>query len=178
MATLEAIETIYLESNEASVQFSSIPATYDALQVRYSGRARNMSTGYGIALLRFGTGGAAVDTGSNYWRSHMRAVGNTLDISNYTSQTSITPMMVTSAYEQVYLYATTVLNIENYAHASKNTTVSYDRYTPVTPSGNTEVGIGSGLWDNTAVVDSVWLKPNTGDWIRGSTFTLYGWNYT
>jgi hypothetical protein len=178
MATLEAIETIYLESNEVSVQFSSIPATYDALQVRYSGRARNMSTGYGIALLRFGTGGAAVDTGSNYYRNHMRAVGTTLDITGSYASTSITPMMVTSAYEQVNLYATCVADIHNYAHPNKNTFVTFNRFTPTTPTGASEVGLGPGVWQSTAVVDSVFLKPNTGDWIRGSEFTLYGWNYT
>ena len=39
MAVIEAIATTYLEADAASVTFSSIPATYEHLQLRFNSRS-------------------------------------------------------------------------------------------------------------------------------------------
>ena len=59
MAIMEAIATQYLEADAASVTFSSIPATYEHLQVRGSDAAAGYSTGQAFYIEFNGSAGTA-----------------------------------------------------------------------------------------------------------------------
>ena len=65
MAVIEAIQTTYMEADATSVEFTSIPSSYEHLQLRWSVRADRAGTVDNI-YIQFGTGGGAVDTGGNY----------------------------------------------------------------------------------------------------------------
>ena len=77
MAVIEAIATTYLEADAASVEFTSIPATYEHLELRFPARGTDTTaaTYYTSLNLQFGTGGGAVDTGANYSRHYMLQAG-------------------------------------------------------------------------------------------------------
>ena len=72
MAIMEAIATQYLEADAASVEFTSIPATYEHLTLHYTARSAGSGGGHVIMYLQFGTGGGAVDTGTNYSIHYIR----------------------------------------------------------------------------------------------------------
>ena len=176
MAIMEAIATQYLEADAASVEFSSIPATYEHLQLRFTARGTDTtaSTYYTSLNLQFGTGGGAVDTGTNYSRHYLvgplAAGGNTGinqiwlgTISNAGSGTGT---------DHVGLYAVQLVEILDYTNTNKNTTLvglngRHDYWSP-------EVRLNSGFWDNTGAVDRIKLAPYTGSFVRGSEFTIYG----
>jgi len=62
LATIEAIQTQYLEADVASVTFSSIPQTYEHLQLRYTLALAATNNTYQRLYL----GDGSADTGANY----------------------------------------------------------------------------------------------------------------
>ena len=71
MAIMEAIATTYLEADAANVTFSSIPATYEHLQIR--GTLRGAVSGTLAIQLNS-------DTGSNYSRHQIYGNGTTKSV--------------------------------------------------------------------------------------------------
>jgi hypothetical protein len=169
MAVIEAIATTYLEADAASVTFSSIPATYEHLQVRFSAAAN--STGIKTVSLLFN----ADTTASNYYIHSMRAWSSS---TNGLGQTGGAPVLYAfSSAIPAASYNAAVIDILDYANSNKNTTTAGVRgaATDVDTFGK-YVEFVSGLWLSTAVVSSVVLQVNSGSFVRGSEFTLYGLN--
>jgi hypothetical protein len=179
MAVIEAIATTYLEADAASVEFTSIPATYEHLQLRFTARGTDTtaSTYYTSLNLQFGTGGGAVDTGTNYARHYMLQAGQVGGGNTGINQIwlgTIENAGSGTATEHVGRYAGQQAEILDYANANKTTTVvGLDgRHAYWSP----EVRLNSGLWTATGAVDRIKLAPYTGSFVRGSEFTLYGLN--
>ena len=73
MAVIEAISTTYLEADTTLIEWTSIPSTYEHLQIRASLRDQGTGT-YSRIMMRFGTGGGAVDaTSGNYSEQNIYA---------------------------------------------------------------------------------------------------------
>ena len=174
MAAIEAISTTYLEADAASVTFSSIPATYEHLQLRCSGRTDYSTTNsYDSVYLRFNS-----DSTASYADHQMYAVQTTTGASGSTSQTGISkPFMFASVAPDSAMYGPVVCDILDYANGSKYTTV---RGTANPANLNTSTGyvvFASGLWLSTTAVNAITLISLTSsDLVRGSEFTLYGLN--
>jgi hypothetical protein len=175
MAVIEAIATTYLEADAASVTFSSIPATYEHLQIRASVKmSRTASTADSLRLTFISAAGT--DTGNNYSYHWMMGDSTTpsasglastrLDLQQFIAQGSSVP-----AAE----YATTIVDILDYRNGSKNTTVSY--LCGFGGSASPRITFGSGVWDDVAAVTGIILDQEVGpNFMRGSEFTLYGLN--
>ena len=170
MAVIEAIATTYLEADAASVEFSGIPATYEHLQLRFSARSTDGSGTYTSVNLQFGTGGGAVDTGTNYARHYMYGNNTTETGGGNTGINQIWMGAIDNADANAAQYAAQLVDILDYASAVKNTTVQGVNGT----LGSPEVRFNSGLWDATGAVDRIKLAPYAGSFGRGSEFTLYG----
>ena len=168
MAVIEAIQTTYLEADAASVEFSGIPATYEHLQLRWSARSDSGAT-YDNSYFRFNS-----DTASNYSHHYMSGYGSTASAGGTATQNTIFAYRLSGASSAAESYGTTVLDILDYANTAKNTTISG---TGGLDGDLSEVIFYSGLWDSTAAVHTIWLKPYNGsNFPRGSEFTLYGLN--
>ena len=169
MAVFEAIATTYLESTQASVTFSSIPQTYEHLQLRGSGRTNE--PGYNSALLYMQLGDGSVDTGSNYSYHLMQAGGSASQVYTATGGTyMVLRPMADGPGHTATEYGWVMADILDYVNTNKNTTVlGY-----VGLGSGDYVGFSGGLWDSTAAVDTLHIYPNAGDWTRGSEFTLFG----
>ena len=162
MAVIEAIATTYLEADAASVTFSSL-GSYEHLQVRISQRSTRTSDS--TLFLQFNS-----DTGANYSNYEMHGVGSTAAATGHTG------------YNQIYLwngpgtntvstgYCTKIVDILDYRNANKNTTISCLNGEPPV----TGVWAGTGLWDSTAAVTTLYFYMYSGDIARGSEFTVYG----
>ena len=171
MAVIEAIETIYMEADATSVEFTSIPSSYEHLQLRWSTRADRAGTVDNI-YIRFGTGGGAVDTGANYsthaMYGQLAAEGTHLR----SGSSGIDAWASTGGIVSGAEYGIGIVDILDYANTNKNTTVQGVNGT----LGSPEVRFNSGLWDATGAVDRIKLAPYAGAFTRGSEFTLYGLN--
>jgi hypothetical protein len=170
MAVIEAIETVYLEADAASVSFTSL-GSYEHLQLR--GSIKTVHTG-GAAdfTINLATASGSVDTGNNYSfhdiygsaTSESVASGASARLKWYTAPT-------TEATNNRTIYGTFVMDILDYRNANKNTTLL--GLTGMNDASDW-VGFNSGLWANTGAVTTVQIAGSYGDIVRGSSFTLYG----
>jgi hypothetical protein len=161
----ESIATITVGSGGvASATFSSIPATYTHLQIRYI--ARNEAAVDDLQL-NFNND----STGSNYAKHNLRGTGTT---ATAVGQIDIVPELPTVPYLGITanVYNATIIDILDYADINKNTTLralgGYDA------NGSGQIWVTSGFWKNTAAVSTIKIYPSSGDINEYSHFALYG----
>ena len=143
---MEAIATTYLEADAASVTFSSL-GSYEHLQIRGGAHTDAAGAGYNAFYIQFNG-----DTGTNYSVHYMRGYNGT-----NTAETAVT------GYNYIFCglepgpggdaqaYGTAIIDISDYRNTNKNTTISYIPGIATGAGGSTEIQMGSGLWDSTAV---------------------------
>ena len=163
MAVIEAIATTYLEANTASVTFSSIPATYEHLELRMS--VMNDVTGSAYYYFRLNS-----DTSSVYSNQRMTGTSSTVVGASSAGQSYLMAQYLPTIDEGAANYGVLVATYLDYANANKNTTVLWTNGS-VIPA--TSVGIS--VWDDTEAVDEILIYCDN-EWQRGSSFTLYGLN--
>ena len=165
----ESIATVTLGSSQSSITFSSIPSTYQHLQIRGISKCSRTSADQGTFRYRLNG-----DTSSSY--SYHRLFGNGSSVSSDGG----------GSFNYGYLYygATTndtastfgvsVWDILDYSNTNKYTTV---RYLGGLSNNNTSdgVGIGSNAWLNTSAVNSIVIEIDGGfNFLQYSSFALYG----
>ncbi len=170
MAVIEAITTTYLEADASSVTFSSIPATYQHLQLRMNIRTLRTSNLETTGMQLSG------DTAGNYATHRMYGQTTSMGAGGEVAATRLlaTGQMPTSIMPPQTLYGAGLVDILDYANTNKNTTILFqsgendDTYPYMT--------FGSGLWEDTSAVSTILLYPANGSagFVRGSVFTLYG----
>jgi hypothetical protein len=155
MSTYTPIASITLASAASSVTFGSIPQTYTDLVVVMS-YSRSVS---GNGLLRFNG-----DTGSNYSNTYLLGDGSSGSSSRESNRTN-----GIISYDSANVQETCLINIMNYANTTTNKTF-------ITRGNDTGLGVISyvNLWRNTGAITSIELRPNSGNWNSGSTFSIYG----
>ena len=178
MAVIEAIETVYLEADVASVEFASL-GSYEHLQLRTCIATDSTHTS-GVHrdsyLLYFNT--SSPTTNGDYSTHGMKGETTTARASKDAGINYIYTEFTAGTTKDIPYFGTGVLDILDYRNGSKNTTVMAlvgavgPDPTTLTESG---VGLGSGLWDTPAAVTKLLLTPQLGsNFRRGSEFTLYG----
>lgn len=159
--TFVAIATTTVGSGGASsIDFQNIPATYDDLLVKYSGRStgtdyfgqfyfNNNTTGYTRRGL-YGDGSAA----------------GSLSISNqYT-------LVVNPSGYAADTFGNSEVYIPNYA-GSNNKSFSVDATTE-NYATLSYAFLYAGLWSNTAAINRITLVAEGGNFVQHSTATIYG----
>jgi len=171
MAIIEAIETVYLEADTASVTFSSL-GSYEHLQIRVSGR-HNSAGGAGHTIyIRFNG-----DTGSNYSTESIQGYnGANTGADPYANQAFVyaggrITGPLTPAAEN---YGASIIDIPDYANANKNTSMQQRSGTTLDYSSGSYNWFSGSVWDNTAALTSILLYPPSGSFLRGTTISLYG----
>lgn len=159
----ESIATVTVGSGgQSTISFSSIPSTYQHLQLRFSSSANTVS---GLRI-RFNS-----DTGNNYAWHQLYGTGSSL----VASATASTSSMVLSYDNKANISFPTpgVTDIIDYCNTSKNKTIR----TLTGTEQNTNDGLviyRSGLWMNTAAVTSISIFLDSGSFNQYSSFALYG----
>ena len=125
MAVMEAISTSYLEADTTLIEWTSIPDTYEHLQIRASLRDQGTGT-YSRIMMRFGTGGGAVDaTSGTYSEQNIYAYSSVAKSASGTATHAFgygltaddTNPMVPSA-----AFAIAIINVFDYADTARTTT--------------------------------------------------------
>jgi len=160
--TYVPIFTNTLVSAQASVIFSSIPSTYTdlVLVINCAG-----STTAVDALLRVGNG--SVDTGSNYTATYLYGNGTAAGSYRFTSNTYLylaSYAATTTTFESVF-----ITHLMNYANTTTNKSVLVRANTT-----SRDAEVGAGLWRSTSAIDTISVIRGSGNFVTGSTFSLYG----
>ena len=110
------------------------------------------------------------DTGANYAGHLLEGDGATASASASASRSDV--YSVVRLAGSASAVALSVIDILDYKSTSKYKTIRHLRGFDNNGSGN--VGLGSGLWMNTAAVTSIDIKARAGSFTQYSSFALYG----
>lgn len=148
-------------TNQPTITLSSIPNTYSDLRVVFQGGQVTDTPVY----LRFNN-----DSGTNYWTKTINAYNTSIDgqRANLTGSWIRSEGIVDSS-----LFGVTTWEIPNYAQSS-NYKVCQARgsHFGASPTGITYYT--HTLWKSTAVIHTISIFNSTGNFVDGSTLTLYG----
>lgn len=151
----------------ASITFSSIPSTYQHLQIR--GMARDSGMG-GADLLTFRFNG---DGNTNYSYHLLKGTGSSATATGASTMNSPQTGANSASNNAANIFGVFIIDIHDYASTTKNKTV---RSFGGSDSNSSDglIALSSGLWRSTATVSSITIyAPNAG-FVTGSTFSLYG----
>lgn len=163
---VSVIARTVLGSDTATVDFTSIPATYENLAISYVARATSSSTWVRL-LMRFNNDSTANYESSIYYQ--------TTSAENLTAQTAIRAAIIPDASATAGFAGTGQIDIAGYARTVFNksaVTVGGAQYAVGT--GAQLASYGQGLWVSTAAINQVTLLSSSGSFKTGSVFTLYG----
>jgi hypothetical protein len=169
-SSYESIATLTAAGGETSLSFTSIPATYQHLQIRGIYKDSYATASYGEMWVRFNN-----DSGTNY--SYHDLLGNGATVSAAGNSTQGQMILQASSVNGVAsTFGVVLMDIHDYASTSKYKTLrsmqGADRNSTATnPSA---VCLTSGLWQSTTAVNRVDLIRGTTSFAAGSTFALYG----
>jgi hypothetical protein len=151
----------------ATVTFSSIPATYTHLQIRWIARD-NLAGDGSDSIIRFNS-----DSGSNYSWHQLIGDGSTAAAYSSTSQTSARAGSITGATAGANVFAATVLDILDYADTNKYKTLR--NLAGFDSNGVGNIALNSALWMSTSAITSIVIAPRVGVlFSQYSQFALYG----
>ena len=161
----ESIATTTVGSGgTATITFSSIPSTYQHLQIRGIVRTTSGTNNEDLRI-RMNT-----DTGSNYSRHSFRGEGASVSAEANASQVYMwLDRAIPGAAD---IFSGVVIDILDYANTNKYKTMrglgGNDR------NGSGIIALSSGLWMNTSAVTSLTFTPSTGNFAEYSSIALYG----
>jgi len=162
----EAIASTTLSSSAASVVFSSIPSTYEHLQIRAYMRSTSVADTFVRSYFRFNS-----DTGTNYAEHNLVGNGSSPTSAAVITTTSCCNSIVSGSNAAANIYGVIIFDLLDYASSNKYRTAR--ALSGVDTNGNGRAAFSSGLWLNTAAVTSITLSLDN-NISAGSVVALYG----
>lgn len=166
--TYSLIASNTLTTTAASVTFSSIPASYTDLVLRYTFRTGLAGSNQAQARLVFNG-----NTATNYSRTTLGGDGSTPNSNRATSQANFEAEEGSpSAGNTANTFGTTEIYIPNYLVSANKAFGSF----AVGENNSTTalMGVRAGLWRVTDAITSITLTANANSFVSGSSFFLYG----
>ena len=163
----ESIASYQATGSQSTINFTSIPSTYQHLQIRMSvldGGTTGISEFY-VRLNNDGTGG-------NYWKMRWYADASTTTAST-GAVSSEGAWGSPSSRASCVQYAHAIIDFHDYASSTKYKDIISRGY-GMTASSNSVVGSSSSPWLNTSPISQITLDCNMGTWGSSSIFSLYG----
>ena len=156
----------------SSISFTSIPATYQHLQIRLMGRSTSSTADGNYISVRFNS-----DSGSNYTYHALSGDGSSAASAGLASQTAIYMQRLSSDAMNASAYAVIVADILDYTSANKNKTFrslgGFDTNGGTASTG--KIYLTSGAWLNSSTgISSISLTPDTGNFKQYTSAALYG----
>jgi hypothetical protein len=150
------------------ITFSSIPSTYQHLQIRITGFGNNNSS-YGRGEVRFNG-----DTGTNYaWHRFGGDGQNVMINDGAASQTSMKLIGRNWGFNSTTAMVA-IIDIHDYASTTKNKTTRSFNGHDGNAVGQSDINLATGLWMSTAAVSSITILLDAGLYGTGTNIALYG----
>ncbi len=172
--SFESIATVTGNGSSSTLTFSSIPQTYQHLQIRGISKITTLVTTVELRLQING------DTGTNYANHTLRGDGAATQTTgqitrSYINTTETNVGSRTSApYDMTNIFGVSIWDIHDYTSTTKFKTVRYFAgiNANVADTGF-ELNLGSGLWRSTSAITSISLVA-TDPFTTTTQFALYG----
>lgn len=163
----DSIATTVLSSSTSTITFSSIPAGYKHLQIRFLSRT-DRANNEDVILLRFNS-----DSAANYSSHYLYGDGASAGSGGASGASSIPIDGCVGASTTASIFGGGIVDILDYGSADKYKTVraltGYDR------NGAGLFVFDSGNWRSTSAVSSITLiSKNSANFVQYSHFALYG----
>ena len=166
--TYEKIATVTVGvGGSSTISFSSIPATYTDLLVKWSARVTDTATDSVQVTLQFNG-----DTGSNYTRRSLYGDGGAAGSSSATT-TSMRFGWTSTNGNTANTFGQGEFYIPNYTSSSQKS-VSADGVAESNAAQFIYAGLHAGLWTGTSAINSITLLVPSWSFVQYSTATLYG----
>lgn len=163
----DSIATTTVSTSVSSITFSSIPATYTHLQLRWLARS-DRAAAQDFVDIRFNS-----DTGANYAAHLLYGDGSTASSAAYVSNTSVGVIFMPGSTATASVFGVGVMDILDYTNTNKYTTTRILGGADINGTGRSV--LGSGVWMNTAAVTSLTIiTDNASTFTQYSKFALYG----
>jgi hypothetical protein len=163
--TISLISTVTASGSSAAIDFASISQSFTDLFAVISGRTS--ATGNIVSTLQFNS-----DTGANYSFRYLQGTGGAASSSAGTGTTSIQLGYANDAGTTASTFCSQSIYIPNYTSASAKS-ISVDSV----QENNGAQGlswINAGRWTGTAAITFLSFGVASGNWVSGSTISLYG----
>jgi hypothetical protein len=162
----ESIASTTTTAGQVSVTFSSIPSTYQSLQIRYNIQSNRAATNDEM-FMRINGSSSAI-----YGVHRLSGDGTSVYATGAYGYTQFDPLAPCSASLATDVFASGILDIHDYASTTKTKVVrnfsGYDR------NGAGEVALMSGLFNSTSAITSLTFDINISNFSANSTIALYG----
>lgn len=159
--TYQAIATVTVGSGgAASIDFSSIPATYTDLQLLVS--IREETSASAVVFMKFN------NTTANRSERYLQGNGSTAS----AGTTSVLQFIACQPSDTANTFGNASIYIPNYA-GSDYKSVSSDSVSENNATGAFS-RLVAGLWSDTSAINQITITTDTGDVAEYSTATLYG----
>lgn len=157
-----SIATASIPSATSTVTFDSIPQTYTHLQLRIT----SVITAGGNVGMRFNN-----NSSSSYQSHQVQGDGSSVVPNSTGTETALSRLGLAVSTTQPFV---AVIDILDYTNTNKYKTVrSFNGQDANTASTDYRVGLGSGLWMNTAAISRIDLATGM-TYGTNSTIALYG----
>jgi len=168
MATYTLISSNVLAATAATVTFSSIPATYTDLVLRYSVRTDFASTSNN-SYHTFNS-----DTTAIYSDNFLFGTGTTVTASTNTgAPSSVNDTSINAATSVASTFTSVELYLPNYlSTTSKPYSIFFARED--NSATVNKVQVTAALYRNTSAISSITITTVNGNYVVGSSFYLYG----
>ena len=173
-SAFESIATATGTGSSTSLTFSSIPSTYQHLQIRGIGKATATTSRSGLLSVQCNS-----DTGANYAAHRLRGDGTSV-LAGGNASTTYTYFQDCLAYsktatpDMANIFGAFIIDIHDYSSTSKYKTIrGFGGVDANYSSVDFEINLISGLWMNTAAINSITLNAND-PLTTTTTFALYG----
>lgn len=165
--SFESIATATGTGSSGTITFSSIPGTYQHLQIRAIGRTSSAGTDNDIYLQFNGI------TTTTYDRHFLRGNGTAASAGGAATVDKIAVGSFAGGGAAANIIGAMIIDIHDYASTTKNKTVrAITGEDQNSVDGN--IYLYSGLWRNTSAVTSITLTIPSFNFTTASTFALYG----
>lgn len=164
----ESIATATGTGSSSTITFSSIPSTYQHLQIRAIMRSTEASANTNVYLRTNN------DSGTNYVHHRILGDGSSVAAFANTSQTQIFIGGAPAASTASNILSVAIIDVHDYASTSKYKTVrvffgrnSNNQYTE-------NIILSSGLWMSTSAIDSLQFNLSNPNFSTQTSIALYG----
>ena len=151
----------------ANVEFTSIPATYTHLQLRYIGRSNRAVALNAVRLI------LNSDTAANYSRHSVGGDGASTAVEGVANESDMYYLGTTGSSNGANVFSVGIFDFLDYANTNKYKTIralqGFD------DNGAGRVTLNSANWRSTSAVTTIKIYPDAStNWVQYSSFALYG----
>ena len=164
----ESIATVTVGSGgAANVTFSSIPADYNHLQIRFIARGNGSS--YQYLSIRYNS-----DSGNNYSDHFLQGDGSSASAGQVSGSSATRSDLTNATGSATSTFGAGVIDILDYKNTNKYKTTR--GLTGIDQNGSGGVALGSGLWMSTSAITTIVIQVRGGteSFTEYSQFALYG----